>query len=148
MIDAMRAPGWKGYLQTWALYNSDTVAGPSKNISCTSWFDWFSLDDNTTQMRLSPLCKQIDKPWGKSRVYRMTGNFYGCIWYNRNCDQSGLTCNKCKDNYHPNPSTSGTCTHLVYGPCGSRKLATQGKRGVPGSLGQGCVAEHQPWALD
>ena len=112
VIDPRRAAAWSGHFASWRVTQSG-MAGPAggSSASCSSWRKWFSHGAGVT-FRVSPSCGKVA---ATGEVYRMTGNYYGCKWYNLNCGMSpGGTCTTCKDNYHPNAPTRGTCTHLIH----------------------------------
>lgn len=112
IIDVALNPTWSKYFSSWKQYPS-SVVGPATSgnaLSATSWLDWFKLDKDGTEFRLSRLCDRISSK--ENQVYRMTGNVYGCYWYNQNCNQSGATCSLCRDNYNHSYKTPGTCSHL------------------------------------
>jgi len=48
-----------------------------------------------------------------AQAYATTGDFYGCTWYNRNCDMEPVTqeCYACVDNW--GQYRAGACSHLV-----------------------------------
>ena len=106
IIDAKRSSLWSGYFSEWNSVAGGTAAGAKK--SCFSWRDWFSLESVFTEFRRSPGCTTVDKT--KDRIYRMTGNYYGCEWYNTLCNQVGDTCSKCTAT--TGKVEPGRCTHL------------------------------------
>ncbi len=112
VIDPRRAPAWASHFASFKKVGGG-MAGPTggDSASCSSWRGWFRPGAGK-QFRVSPGCGKVA---ATGEVYRMTGNFYGCKWFNRNCDMTpGGGCSKCKDNYHPNAPTRGSCTHLVH----------------------------------
>lgn len=112
VIDPNKSQTWLKYFSSFSEYSGRT-GGPASNPSDESWISWFELDNATTQFRRNPNCGSCESSSG-NKAYYMTGNIYGCYWYNRNCDQTGDTCHTCKNNY--NTQNSGTCSHLEINP--------------------------------
>ena len=110
LINPNISPQWKKFFSSWAIYANNKVVGPNvAKMSCLSWKDWFSLDNAKTEFRRSPDCKKVSKI--KNRIYRMTGNYYGCKWINVSCNLQGDTCRKCT--YPGTKKTEpGTCPYL------------------------------------
>ncbi|MCF7846349.1 MAG: hypothetical protein K9L85_03865 [Candidatus Peribacteraceae bacterium] len=115
IIDYNRDHGWSNFFNRWVVLNGGRIASTAR--SSDSWKSWFTLtaSGGNLKLRQSSNCSTVTSP-GSSAVWRATGNFYGCVYYNRNCDQSGNTCYVCKDNYGPNPPNNGTCDHQSAGP--------------------------------
>jgi len=114
VIDPNKSQTWLKYFSSFSEYLGET-GGPASNPSHESWVSWFELDNETTQFRKSPNCGSCENS-SENRAYYMTGNIYGCYYWNRNCDQTGDICHTCKDNYKPNRDTPGTCNHLERKP--------------------------------
>ena len=111
VVDPKRSAAWGGHFASWRV-TAGGMAGPTggDSASCSSWRKWFNHGAGLA-FRVSPGCGMVA---ASGEVYRMTGNYYGCKWYNRNCDMGpGGGCKTCKDNWHPNAPTKGTCTHLI-----------------------------------
>lgn len=49
--------------------------------SCYSYYDWFRVSSPKMNFATSPDCKNIVE---ENKVYRATGNFYGCLWFSGN----------------------------------------------------------------
>ncbi len=119
VVDPNKNHTWLKYFSSFSEYSGKT-GGPASNPSDESWVSWFELDNAMTQFRRSPNCGSCISS-SENQAYSMTGNIYGCYWYNRNCDQTGDTCHTCKDNYSPNRNTFGSCSHLETNPLYSYK---------------------------
>jgi hypothetical protein len=111
IINYQLAPTWKTYFTSWFPVDGNTMAVPdtSDNASRTLT-KWFSLATSTTAFRRSELCQTVTSSSNQGEAYAATGNFYGCTWYNRNCD---ARCSTCADNY--GQQTMGTCSHFEIG---------------------------------
>lgn len=109
IIDYSMYSGWASYFSSWSVRNSSAVS-PSGYASEYSWREWFSLDDSLTEFRLSEDCMSIELAVS-DQVYRMTGDHYGCFWYNTNCPMSGDTCNVCTNPF--GQVNNGSCWHLT-----------------------------------
>lgn len=46
--------------------------------SCYSWDEWFTVSSPKMRFSTSADCRTIS---GEDKIYRATGNFYGCVWY-------------------------------------------------------------------
>jgi hypothetical protein len=111
IIDPSMASDWTSVFVEWNPVHP-IAASPSTWVSGWSWRDWFGEADASTEFRRSPDCVTIDGT--SDGVYRMTGNYYGCYWYNRNCDMdSSGNCSWCNDNY--GQWQWGACTHIDGG---------------------------------
>jgi hypothetical protein len=112
IIDYMRSNTWSQYYSSFLLINSGSAAVPDIATSTSYHRAWFLLSQPDTQFRISPTCDHVTSSTASSTGYAATGNFYGCKWYNRNCDMDGSNnCSVCTDNY--DQQTQGTCTHMV-----------------------------------
>ena len=112
VIDPSMASEWTSLFLEWNAVHS-TAASPSTWVSGWSWREWFGEADSSTEFRRSSDC--VSAEGASEGVYRMTGNYYGCFWYNRNCDMdSSGNCSTCYDNY--GQWISGACTHIDGSP--------------------------------
>jgi hypothetical protein len=112
IIDPSMASEWTSVFVEWNPVHPTAIVSPSTWVSGWSWRDWFGEADASTEFRRSPDCVTIDGT--SDGVYRMTGNYYGCYWYNRNCDMdSSGNCSWCNDNY--GQWQWGACTHIDGG---------------------------------
>ena len=82
IIDIQKYAGWKSHFASFSDLGSD-YGGPSGYASTYSWSSWFQLDDSETEFRKSEDCSIINTS-ASSQVYHMTGDHYGCYWYNGN----------------------------------------------------------------
>jgi hypothetical protein len=127
VIDPQRASAWPEHFDTYEVYG-DYMAGPSNDNgahpSDFTWREWFNPDSGDTEYRMSAACSAVSSACD-AQVYRLTGNYYGCKWYNDNCDQSGATCSICTDD--SNQTIGGTCDHLLGSP-GARYSYTPGSQ--------------------
>jgi len=104
VIDPTVDPKWSGFFNGWNSY-ADGLAY-SNGVSSSSWRQWFTLADANTVFALCPDCRQITT---QDVVYKITGNYYGCYWYNRNCEFDG-ECHGCIDDW--GELKMGTCPWL------------------------------------
>lgn len=117
VIDYNHASIWQNYFKTWQALDNGRIAAPTgeglPSPSWDSWVNWFLLTDSHTRFRVSPGCREVNSTDDISQSYRATGNFYGCLWYNRNCDMAPVTqeCYECLDN--GGRMIAGTCSHMV-----------------------------------
>ena len=113
VIDYNYSPVWENYFTSWDIFDNNRMAMPVSG-SDEYWINWFRIASMDTMFRISPNCTQINSTSHNAQAYATTGDFYGCKWYNRNCDMDSVTqeCYTCLDNYNPNP-TQGACTNLV-----------------------------------
>jgi len=110
IIDPNLDNKWRNYFTAWGTYSDGSARFIGDPNSYHRWSDWFTLYDASKEFRQSPNCVLAD---GNVGAYRMTGNYYGCRWYNNNCDFNGV-CRTCHDGYNTNPSW-GTCPWLHAG---------------------------------
>ena len=119
VIDRYHAETWVQYFTTWQVFDSDRMARPTgdglPNPSMDYWTNWLTPADARTQFRLSPTCRDVNSTDLLAQAYVVTGNFYGCNWYNRNCDMDPVTqeCYTCLDDWGSGRMNNGTCSHLI-----------------------------------
>jgi len=117
VIDPYHAEAWAQYFTSWQVFDNNRTAMPTgeglESSSYEYWTNWLTLADARTQFRLSPTCSEVTSTDLLSQAYVVTGNFYGCKWFNRNCDMDPTTqtCSSCIDDW--GRSNKGTCSHLV-----------------------------------
>lgn len=107
VIDPSHDADWTQFFSSWA--NRGSAYGPSTLPSHHRWTDWFLLSTDAT-FATSENGTSISQV---GAVYRMTGNYYGCIWFNGNCNFNGA-CRKCNDplgQFQP-----GTCPYMPGSP--------------------------------
>jgi len=125
IIDPQREIAWLNELNTYRT-NDDFVtplSGPQgQSPSYFSWKSWLALDKPSTSYRLSPDCKicnnnnygepsAMHHSWD-SMAYYMTGDGFGCTYYNNKCPEAGDICRTCDDKFNLN-ETNSTCTHWI-----------------------------------
>lgn len=126
-----------------------TEYGNKSSPSYWTWREWFNLSTPQTKFARSPNCQSISE---QNKIYRITGNYYNCLWYNDNCNFDG-SCHWCLDGYDSEYSW-GTCPWLPNasfigdGPDGSYypySCSYDWWNSAP-SLGKGdhCVAYYEP----
>ncbi|MCP4893199.1 MAG: hypothetical protein GY911_05235 [Actinomycetales bacterium] len=146
VIDLSLASSWSSLFTSWAQWTTIT-AGPdvSPDPSYESWRGWFGVSTASTEFRTSTDCLVVDSS-PTDEVWRMTGNFFGCTWWNGNCNMaSDGSCSICQDNL--NQTIGGTCSHMVGGPDGVYPWACFHWWNSAPSLGTGgqwCVAYRTP----
>ena len=149
IIDYSLHADWSNQFNGWTSWNS-TTAGPNQYASPYSWETWFTLDNGNTEYRVSEDCQIAASATG-SQVYKMTGDHYGCVWYNTNCPMVGDQCFECTNPY--GTVNLGSCSHFVsssnhdYNPaegpgwtCGNHWWNNAPSIGTNGSY---CVAYRQ-----
>lgn len=107
VIDPAHEPGWAQFFSSWA--SRGPAYGPASSPSYQTWARWFLLSPGAT-FATSEDGTSISS---EGSVYRMTGNYYGCTWFNRNCDFNG-TCRQCSDPI--GQFQSGTCPYFAGSP--------------------------------
>jgi hypothetical protein len=92
---------------------------PNGQISHNSWKYWFlpsrESPDGAFYFRQSPECMDVRSTFRPGEAYAVTGNFYGCKWYNGKCntpmDQNmTIECSCCHGYRQEN--NFGQCTHM------------------------------------
>ncbi|MFW5983124.1 MAG: hypothetical protein ACOCQ4_01385, partial [bacterium] len=73
-------------------------------ISNNDWNIRIEKGFKETAFARSPDCKTVGE---QGKIYRMTGNFYDCYWFNDNCDFDG-SCHVCQDDWGQRDK-HGTC---------------------------------------
>ncbi len=117
VIDPSHTNLWQTYFTTWQVFDDDRMVRPSgeslPSPSWDYWTNWFTLSDANTQFRISPSCREINSTDLLAQAYVTSGNFYGCTWFNTNCDMDPTTqtCFSCLDPW--GRTASGTCSHLI-----------------------------------
>lgn len=112
VIDYSRSNTWQQHYTSFRLISNNQAAIPDISVSTTYHRAWFVPANEGTQFRISPACADVTSTDSESMGYAATGNYYGCTWYNRNCDMGeNQVCHTCTDAY--GQSTQGTCTHIV-----------------------------------
>jgi len=118
IIDISLAPAWQNMFGSFQRMNALGVGMPSaaSQPSRNSWKSWFTLDRPLSEYRLSEDC-QTCKPAaiGSFETYYITGNYYGCGYFNNKCDMTGDQCTSCYDGVGLR-QTSGRCSHVVREP--------------------------------
>jgi hypothetical protein len=116
IVDLSAAPEWQGGFTTWAQWSVDT-AGPdvAPSPAYETWRGWFGhVAAPSTEFRRSTDCQIVDGT-GVDEIWRMTGNYFSCTWYNTNCPMAADgTCSECNDPI--NQWIWGTCSHMVGSP--------------------------------
>ena len=118
IVDYNHASVWQNYFATWQVFDDNRMAMPTgeglPSPSWDCWTNWFNLANSNTEFRISPDCLEVTATT-VAQAYVTTGNFYGCRWYNRNCDMDPITqeCYECRDNWAAGRVNSGTCSHFV-----------------------------------
>ena len=111
IIDYSLHADWSNQFNGWTSWN--TTAGPNQYASPYSWESWFALDNGNTEYRVSEDC-QIATSATSNQVYKMTGDHYGCVWYNTNCPMVGDQCFECTNPY--GTVNLGSCSILCRHP--------------------------------
>jgi hypothetical protein len=116
VVDISHAAAWQNYFRSWQTFDSNRMAMPSgvsPSLSYAYWTNWLLLANSNTRFRLSPDCREVSSTPATAQAYATSGNFYGCTWYNANCNMDSATqaCYTCLDNHNPWLSR-GTCSHL------------------------------------
>lgn len=117
VIDPSHADNWSSYFTTWQEFDEGRMVHPTGETlpspSWDYWTNWFTLSDPNTQFRVSPSCQAVNSTVLFAQAYIASGNFYGCKWFNRNCDMDPVTqnCFSCLDPW--GRQSQGTCSHLI-----------------------------------
>ncbi len=106
VIDPAHDANWGQFFAAWDTFAGGLVRGIGQ--SAVSWRQWFLLSTPATVFAQSPAGQSVDSD-PAHQIYRMTGDFYGCVWWNRNCDFDG-ECHLCYSGY----SLEGTCPWLGW----------------------------------
>jgi hypothetical protein len=118
IIDIGLSPAWQNFFTSFQLMASLGVGMPSAASlpSKNSWKSWFMLDRPLMEYRISEDCQTCKPtPVGSSETYYITGNYYGCGYFNSKCDMAGNQCSSCFDGVGLR-QTSGRCSHVVREP--------------------------------
>ena len=115
VIDYNHSSVWQNYFESWRVFDGSRMAMPNVSVSGQYWVNWFLPAGTDTVFRISPGCTQVQSTSSRAQAYATTGNFYGCRWYNDNCNMSPGTqqCYECFDDHNIDGPRPGTCSHLV-----------------------------------
>jgi len=119
IIDIGLSASWQKYFTSFQSVGSLAIGmpGAANQPSRNSWKSWFTLDRPLMEYRISEDCQTCKQPatMGFSESYYVTGNYYGCGYFNTKCDMAGDQCRSCYDGVGLR-QTSGRCSHVIKEP--------------------------------
>jgi len=119
IIDISLSPAWQNYFTSFQRLDPLGVGMPSlaSQPSRNSWKSWFGLDRPLSEYRISDDCRTCKQPaaMGNYETYYISGNYYGCGYFNNKCDMVGDQCSSCYDGVGLR-QTAGRCSHIVREP--------------------------------
>eukprot|EP00039_Didymoeca_costata_P025380 m.13130 g.13130 ORF g.13130 m.13130 type:complete len:578 (-) comp4795_c0_seq1:43-1776(-) len=123
IMDVVQEPDWRHFLNNPTTYGSghSAIFSPSLNDFRSnrylSWKEFFRVTEkmSSTKYGTFGMSDNCDKCHDVGKTPYATGNYQGCLWYNRRCPMVGNTCRRCSG-YYGNSVNWGYCTHMPRSP--------------------------------